>query len=61
MIKHRDDDRLIPVTLEDGTRGYVTLGDVRRAIERNMPRMVTEIYDSSPILRQMLKKAQPSV
>lgn len=44
--------------LKDGTTGVVRLGDIQRAIDRAMPRLVETISDSAPTIRKLLRRGR---
>jgi hypothetical protein len=53
-----DDDREVAIVLKDGTTGVVRLGDIQRAIDRAMPRLVETISDSAPTIRKLLRRGR---
>jgi hypothetical protein len=53
-----DDDREVAIVLKDGTTGVVRLGDIQRAIDSALPRLVDTITDNAPTIRKLLRRGR---
>jgi hypothetical protein len=53
-----DDDREVMIVLEDGRVGVVTLGTIRRAIDKSMPAMARAICDNAPMFKLLIQRGK---